>query len=54
MDPGTPHNEARDQVREELLQILAAKHDGDVPDEQLRTSLLRNRELATALTAPGR
>ncbi|MFC4997785.1 RNA polymerase recycling motor ATPase HelR [Dactylosporangium cerinum] len=49
VDPGTPHNEARDQILEELLAILAAKHDGDVPDEQLRTSLLRNRELTAAL-----
>ena len=28
-DPGTPHNEARDQVWEELLTILADKHDDD-------------------------
>ena len=27
-DPGTPHNEARDQVWEELLTILVDKHDG--------------------------
>ncbi|GAA3198166.1 RNA polymerase recycling motor ATPase HelR [Dactylosporangium siamense] len=49
VDPGTPHNEARDQILSELLEILAAKHDGDVPDERLRTSLLRNRELTAAL-----
>src|SRR5271169_6151770 len=30
-DPGTPHNEARDQIWEELLTILMDKHDGDVP-----------------------
>ena len=31
-DPGTPHNEARDQVWEELLTILVDKHDDeDVP-----------------------
>ncbi len=29
-DPGTPHNEARDQVWDELLTILADKHDDDV------------------------
>jgi DNA helicase IV len=44
-DPGTPHNEARDQIWEELLTILMDKRDGDEPDELLRTSLLRNREL---------
>ncbi|MER6700136.1 RNA polymerase recycling motor ATPase HelR [Streptomyces fimicarius] len=40
-DPGTPHNEARDQIWEELLTILVDKHDGDAPEEALR----RNREL---------
>ncbi|WP_262284335.1 RNA polymerase recycling motor ATPase HelR [Micromonospora sp. MA102] len=47
-DPGTPHNEARDQVWEELLTILTDKHDGEEPADQLRRSLLRNRELRTA------
>ncbi|MFF8729253.1 RNA polymerase recycling motor ATPase HelR [Streptomyces sp. NPDC015171] len=47
-EPGTPHNEARDQVLEELLAILVDRHDGDAPDELLRRSLLRNRELITA------
>ncbi|MCX4727244.1 RNA polymerase recycling motor ATPase HelR [Streptomyces sp. NBC_01306] len=54
-EPGTPHNEARDQVREELLTILADKvvrtdqhDDGDVPAELLRKSLLQDRELLTA------
>ncbi|MFD7426464.1 RNA polymerase recycling motor ATPase HelR [Streptomyces sp. NPDC059818] len=46
-EPGTPHNEARDQVREELLTILVDKHEGDVSDEVLRKSLLKNRELLT-------
>lgn len=44
-DPGTPHNEARDQIWEELLTILVDKHDGDAPEESLRASLRRNREL---------
>ncbi len=48
-EPGTPHNEARDQIWEELLAILTDKHDGDVPADVLRKSLLRNRELHTAL-----
>ncbi|MFI9625684.1 RNA polymerase recycling motor ATPase HelR [Streptomyces sp. NPDC052042] len=47
-EPGTPHNEARDQVWEELLTILMDKHDGGAPENMLRTSLLRNRELRTA------
>jgi DNA helicase IV len=48
-EPGTPHNEARDQVWEELLSILLDKHDGDdVSPELLRKALLRNRELVTA------
>lgn len=46
--PGTPHNEGRDQVWEELFAILAAKYQGDEPEDLLRRSLLRNRELATA------
>ncbi|MFI9561899.1 RNA polymerase recycling motor ATPase HelR [Streptomyces rishiriensis] len=47
-EPGTPHNEAREQVWEELLTILMDKHDGDAPPALLRKSLLQNRELATA------
>lgn len=47
-DPGTPHNEARERIWEELLTILTDKHDGDEPADQLRGSLLRNRELRTA------
>ena len=47
-EPGTPHNEARDQIWEELLTILVNKNDGDEPADLLRTSLLRNRELRTA------
>ncbi|MER8002400.1 RNA polymerase recycling motor ATPase HelR [Streptomyces sp. NPDC095613] len=52
-EPGTPHNEARDQVWEELLTILVDKHDADehddgVPAALLRTSLRRNRELRNA------
>ena len=47
-DPGTPHNEARDQVWEELLTILVDKHDDeDVPADLLRRSLQQNTELLT-------
>ena len=48
-DPGTAHNEARDQIWAELLAILTDKHAGDVPANLVRTSLLQNRELRTAL-----
>ncbi len=48
-EPGTPHNEARDQIWEELLTILTDKHDSDVPAHLLRRSLQQNRELITAL-----
>jgi DNA helicase IV len=51
-EPGTPHNEARDVIWEELLTILLDKHlldeqDDDVPDALVRKSLLRNRALLT-------
>lgn len=45
--PGTPHNEARDEVWEELLTILTDRYDGDEPDDVVRRSLLRSRELRT-------
>ncbi|GAA3141533.1 RNA polymerase recycling motor ATPase HelR [Planomonospora alba] len=48
-EPGTPHNEARDRIWEELLTILADKHGDDVPAHLLRRSLLQDRELLTAL-----
>ena len=47
-EPGTPHNEARDQVWEELLTILVDKHDEDASPDLLRRSLRRNRELLAA------
>ncbi|MFF7981910.1 RNA polymerase recycling motor ATPase HelR [Streptomyces sp. NPDC007901] len=48
--PGTPHNEARDQIWDELTAILLDKYDGDdVTPEQFRGSLLRNRELVGTL-----
>src|SRR6185437_6994025 len=49
-DPATPHNEAREQVWAELLRILTDKHDGAVPVDQLRKSLLQDDELRTAFT----
>ncbi|MFD9307774.1 RNA polymerase recycling motor ATPase HelR [Streptomyces sp. NPDC060048] len=49
VEPGTPHNEARDQIREELLTILMDKDDTDVAPELLRRSLLQDRELIATL-----
>jgi hypothetical protein len=56
--PGTPHNEARDQVWDELLTILTSKlelddQDGEEGDEDVsadlaRRSIAANRELADA------
>jgi len=49
-DPGTPHNEARDQVWDELLTILTDKHDDEeVPADLLRRSLRQNRDLVGTL-----
>jgi hypothetical protein len=49
-DPGTPHNDARDQIWEELLAILLDKRDGeDLPTDLLRSSLQRNEALVSAL-----
>ncbi|MET9611010.1 RNA polymerase recycling motor ATPase HelR [Streptomyces sp. NPDC006512] len=49
VEPGTPHNEARDQIREELLTILMDKDDSDVAPELLRRSLLQDRDLIRTL-----
>jgi len=48
-EPGTAHNEARDQILAELVTILMDKNDGDVPADLFRKSLLQNRELRAAL-----
>ncbi|MEV4706690.1 RNA polymerase recycling motor ATPase HelR [Actinoplanes sp. NPDC049316] len=37
--PGTPHNEARDEIWAELLTILRRKYDADGPDEMVRREL---------------
>ncbi len=49
VEPGTPHNEARDQILEELLAILLDKDDSAVSPQLLRRSLLQDRDLITAL-----
>jgi superfamily I DNA/RNA helicase len=49
-DPGTPHNVARDQVREALLSNLLDDHDDEeVSTELLRRSLRQNPELNSTL-----
>ncbi|MFE5136295.1 RNA polymerase recycling motor ATPase HelR [Streptomyces fagopyri] len=47
--PGTPHNEARDLIREELLTILTDRHDAEVPTGLLRRALLHDEELVGTL-----
>ena len=46
---GTPHNEAREQIRDELLTILTDRYDGDAPVEQVRRALRNNAELTATL-----
>lgn len=46
---GTPHNEAREQIWQELVAILLDKVDGDVPGELFERSLRHDEELVTTL-----
>ncbi|CCH90801.1 DNA/RNA helicase, superfamily I [Modestobacter italicus] len=49
-DPGTPHNEARDQVEDALVAVLVDRlADDDVPPDRLRASLARSGELVAAV-----
>jgi AAA domain len=48
-EPGTPHNEARDQILEELITILMDSRPGDAPEHLFRRSVMQNEELRTAL-----
>jgi hypothetical protein len=48
-ESGTAHNEARVQILDALVAILADKCAGQVPAGQLRKSLRQNRELIAAL-----
>ena len=48
-EPGTPHNEARTQVRDELVDQLLARDASDAEPEQLRRALRRHPELNRAL-----
>jgi hypothetical protein len=48
-DPGTPHNEARDQVWDALVSILVDAHDDeDVEPGAVRSALVRDPELRRA------
>jgi len=48
-EPGTPHNEARDQVWETVLDILLDQVDGEeAPPHQVRRALARHEQLAQA------
>ncbi|MEV6940460.1 RNA polymerase recycling motor ATPase HelR [Streptomyces sp. NPDC051172] len=49
-EPGTPHNEARDQIWEKLVTILEDGYDGDdIPPEQFRRALRQDKELVGTL-----
>ncbi|MFC9078981.1 RNA polymerase recycling motor ATPase HelR [Streptomyces sp. NPDC057062] len=48
-DPGTPHNEARDQIWEALLTTLRDKHDDDISPDLFRRALQRDEELVGTL-----
>lgn len=48
-DPGTPHNEAREAIWEELLDILTEQDGGEAPARQLRRSLRADDDLRTTL-----
>jgi len=47
-DPGTPHNEAQDDVWERVVEIVADRLDGAPPDEVGR-ALRRDRDLVVAV-----
>ncbi|MEU6420000.1 RNA polymerase recycling motor ATPase HelR [Streptomyces spiralis] len=48
-EPGTPHNEAREQIWEKLAEILMDKYEGDVPPDLFRRALRQDEELNAAL-----
>ncbi|GAA2080789.1 RNA polymerase recycling motor ATPase HelR [Microbacterium hatanonis] len=49
-DPGTPHDEARDEVWDHLLDTLVDQHDDDVPAGVVRRAVARDETLARAFT----
>ncbi|MFE6783021.1 RNA polymerase recycling motor ATPase HelR [Streptomyces sp. NPDC057680] len=48
-EAGTPHNEAREQIWEELGSILLAKLGDEVPEDEFRRALRQDEEVAGAL-----
>ncbi|PTM93974.1 RNA polymerase recycling motor ATPase HelR [Streptomyces sp. VMFN-G11Ma] len=49
-EPGTPHNEARDQVWEKLVSVLMDRYDGDdLSPAQFRRALQQDKELVGTL-----
>ncbi len=48
-DPGTPHNQARDQIWAALVTIVTDKHEADVPAGLLRKSLQQHTGLLAIL-----
>ncbi|MBZ2197705.1 RNA polymerase recycling motor ATPase HelR [Occultella gossypii] len=50
-DATTPHNEAREDIFEELLTILLDSYDGEEDVEAVRTALRRSADLRGALTS---
>lgn len=50
-DPGIPHNEAREQVWDELLTLIADKHDEEAPANLLRKALQQDKDLLTTLNS---
>ncbi|WP_409329917.1 RNA polymerase recycling motor ATPase HelR [Trujillonella humicola] len=48
-DPGTPHNEAREQVWEAVLDVVVDAHEGDVEPDRVRALVQRDRELRRTL-----
>lgn len=49
-DPGTPHNDARGVVWDELLAILVDKLSEAAPEQQVRRALARDEELRAVFT----
>ncbi|MBM9469063.1 RNA polymerase recycling motor ATPase HelR [Nakamurella leprariae] len=48
-EAGTPHNEAREVIAAELVEIILRTTDLDAPEDQVRPALLRSRELRNTL-----
>ncbi|KRB37304.1 RNA polymerase recycling motor ATPase HelR [Microbacterium sp. Root180] len=48
-EPGTAHNDAREEVRDAVLAIISDQHDEDVPRHLLRRALLQHDELMHAI-----